>query len=126
MDSGHEESHQPAELDDHQSQRLVAVVRYHLAGDVEWRHFPLFILNKATSLAAIIFVACSYLVGKVFRNVGGNNTPSGGYPPASGYGNRLWSVGNTGNGTADIYEGGSGFSLNFGAATGPLPSTPIS
>jgi DMSO/TMAO reductase YedYZ heme-binding membrane subunit len=44
-----------------------AVVRYHLAGDVEWRHFPLFILNKATSLAAVVFVACSYLVGKVFR-----------------------------------------------------------
>jgi DMSO/TMAO reductase YedYZ heme-binding membrane subunit len=44
-----------------------AVVRYHLAGDVAWRHLPLFILNKATSLAAVIFVACSYLVGKVFR-----------------------------------------------------------
>ena len=29
-----------------------AVIRYHLAGDVPWRHFPLFILNKATSLAA--------------------------------------------------------------------------
>ena len=44
-----------------------AVVRYHLAGDVAWRHFPLFILNKATSLAAVIFVACSYLIGKIFR-----------------------------------------------------------
>jgi DMSO/TMAO reductase YedYZ heme-binding membrane subunit len=44
-----------------------AVIRYHLAGDVEWRHFPLFILNKATSLAAVIFVACSYLVGKIIR-----------------------------------------------------------
>jgi len=44
-----------------------AVVRYHLAGDVAWRHFPLFILNKATSLAAVIFVACSYLVGKIIR-----------------------------------------------------------
>ncbi len=32
-----------------------AVVRYHLVGDVAWRHFPLFILNKATSLAAVIF-----------------------------------------------------------------------
>ncbi len=46
---------------------LYAITRYHLAGDVEWRHFPLFILNKATSLAAVIFVACSYLVGKIFR-----------------------------------------------------------
>jgi DMSO/TMAO reductase YedYZ heme-binding membrane subunit len=44
-----------------------AVVRYHLAGPVEWRHFPLFILNKATSLAAVILVASSYLIGKVIR-----------------------------------------------------------
>jgi DMSO/TMAO reductase YedYZ heme-binding membrane subunit len=44
-----------------------AVVRYHLAGDVEWRHFPLFILNKATSLAAVLFVASSYLIGKIIR-----------------------------------------------------------
>jgi DMSO/TMAO reductase YedYZ heme-binding membrane subunit len=46
---------------------LYAIVRYHLVGDVEWRHFPLFILNKATSLAAVIFVAASYLVGKTIR-----------------------------------------------------------
>jgi len=44
-----------------------AIVRYHLAGDVEWRHFPLFIFNKATSLAAVVFVSCSYLIGKVIR-----------------------------------------------------------
>jgi DMSO/TMAO reductase YedYZ heme-binding membrane subunit len=44
-----------------------AVIRYHLAGDVPWRHFPLFILNKATSLAAVILVASSYLIGKVIR-----------------------------------------------------------
>jgi DMSO/TMAO reductase YedYZ heme-binding membrane subunit len=44
-----------------------AIVRYHLAGDVEWRHFPLFILNKATSLAAVIFVGSSYLIGKLIR-----------------------------------------------------------
>ena len=46
---------------------VYAVIRYHLAGDVAWTHFPLFILNKATSLAAVIFVACSYLVGKIIR-----------------------------------------------------------
>jgi len=46
---------------------VYAVVRYHLAGDVEWRHFPLFILNKATSLAAVIFVACSYLIKKIIH-----------------------------------------------------------
>jgi len=46
---------------------LYAIARYHLTGDVEWRHFPVFILNKATSLAAVIFVAASYLVGKIIR-----------------------------------------------------------
>jgi DMSO/TMAO reductase YedYZ heme-binding membrane subunit len=46
---------------------VYAVIRYHLAGDVAWAHFPLFILNKATSLAAVFFVASSYLVGKMFR-----------------------------------------------------------
>ena len=44
-----------------------AVVRYHFAGDVPWRHFPLFILNKATSMAAVFFVASSYLIGKIIR-----------------------------------------------------------
>ncbi len=46
---------------------VYAIIRYHLAGDVGWAHFPLFILNKATSLAAVFFVASSYLIGKVFR-----------------------------------------------------------
>ena len=32
---------------------------------LHWRHFPLFILNKVISLAAVGFVACSYLVGKI-------------------------------------------------------------
>lgn len=46
---------------------LYAIVRYHMAGDVSWNHFPLFILNKATSLAAVVFVASSYLVGKIIH-----------------------------------------------------------
>jgi len=46
---------------------LYSIVRYHFAGDVEWRQFPVFILNKATSLAAVIFVAASYLVGKIIH-----------------------------------------------------------
>ncbi|MHC5114715.1 MAG: hypothetical protein ACYTGP_09835 [Planctomycetota bacterium] len=46
---------------------VYAIVRYHLAGDVAWSHFPLFILNKATSLAAVIFVASSYLIGKIIH-----------------------------------------------------------
>ena len=44
-----------------------AILRYHVTGDVSWAHFPLFILNKATALAAVILVACSYLVGRVFK-----------------------------------------------------------
>jgi len=46
---------------------VYAIIRYHLAGDVAWAHFPLFIFNKATSLAAVFFVASSYLVGKVIH-----------------------------------------------------------
>lgn len=46
---------------------VYAIIRYHVAGDVAWRHFPAFILNKATSLAAVIFVAASYLIGKHIR-----------------------------------------------------------
>jgi DMSO/TMAO reductase YedYZ heme-binding membrane subunit len=46
---------------------LYAIIRYHLVGDVAWRHFPAFILNKATSLAAVVFVAASYLIGKTIR-----------------------------------------------------------
>ncbi len=44
---------------------LYAILRYHIAGNVAWAHFPLFILNKATSLAAVLFVASSYLIGRV-------------------------------------------------------------
>ena len=44
---------------------IYATVRYQIVGDVAWRHLPLFILNKATSLAAVVFVASSYLIGKV-------------------------------------------------------------
>ena len=44
-----------------------AVFRYHGSGEVAWSHFPLFILNKIISLAAIIFIACSYLIGRVIR-----------------------------------------------------------
>jgi DMSO/TMAO reductase YedYZ heme-binding membrane subunit len=46
---------------------VYAIVRYHVVGTVSWAHFPLFILNKVVSLAAVGFLACSYLVGRVFR-----------------------------------------------------------
>jgi DMSO/TMAO reductase YedYZ heme-binding membrane subunit len=44
-----------------------SILRYHITSEVTWAHFPLFILNKTTSLAAVVFVACSYLVGRVIR-----------------------------------------------------------
>jgi len=44
-----------------------AVVRYHVFAEVEWSHFPLYIGNKALSLAAVFFIACSYLIGKTLR-----------------------------------------------------------
>ena len=44
-----------------------SILRYHITSEVTWAHFPLFILNKATSLAAVGFVACSYLIGRVIR-----------------------------------------------------------
>jgi hypothetical protein len=46
---------------------VYSIVRYHVAGNVEWRHFPLFIHNKAISLAAVVFVACSYLINKIIN-----------------------------------------------------------
>lgn len=46
---------------------LYAILRYHIAKQVPWEHLPLFILNKAISFAAVVFVACSYLIGRVFR-----------------------------------------------------------
>ena len=46
---------------------VYAILRYHIAGNVAWAHFPLFIFNKATSLAAVFFVGSSYLIGKVIR-----------------------------------------------------------
>lgn len=46
---------------------IYAILRYHIAGDVPWAHFPLFILNKAASLAAVGFLAGSYLVGKLIH-----------------------------------------------------------
>lgn len=44
-----------------------SILRYHVTSEVALAHFPLFILNKATSLAAVVFVACSYLIGRIIR-----------------------------------------------------------
>ena len=43
------------------------IVRYQFVKDVPWVDFPLFILNKVTSLAAVVFIACSYLVGRTIK-----------------------------------------------------------
>jgi DMSO/TMAO reductase YedYZ heme-binding membrane subunit len=44
-----------------------AIIRYHLAAEIPWQHISLFILNKATSLSAVVFISCSYLIGKLIR-----------------------------------------------------------
>jgi DMSO/TMAO reductase YedYZ heme-binding membrane subunit len=44
-----------------------AIVRYHVFKGVEWEHFPLYIANKACSLAAVFFIGASYLIGKTIR-----------------------------------------------------------
>ena len=44
-----------------------AIVRYHVFQGVSWADFPLFIANKAISLAAVFFIAVSYLIGKTLR-----------------------------------------------------------
>lgn len=41
-----------------------AVVRYNVFKGVEWIHLPLYIVNKATSLSAVILLASAYLVGR--------------------------------------------------------------
>jgi DMSO/TMAO reductase YedYZ heme-binding membrane subunit len=44
-----------------------AIVRYHVFKGVELEHFPLYIANKACSLAAVFFIGASYLIGKTIR-----------------------------------------------------------
>jgi len=40
-----------------------AVIRYHFAGDVEWRHFPLFILNKHDPALRLVVIKFCGLMG---------------------------------------------------------------
>ncbi|MEP4486782.1 MAG: hypothetical protein ABJ013_14200 [Halioglobus sp.] len=40
-----------------------AVLRYHLAGDVPWKDFSLFILNKGLCLAAFILLTLNFALG---------------------------------------------------------------
>lgn len=46
-----------------------AVVRYHIAGDVPWNEFTLFILNKGLCLAAFILLTFNFALGPG-KNVG--------------------------------------------------------
>ena len=46
-----------------------AVVRYHIAGDVPWSEFSLFILNKGLCLAAFILLAFNFALGPA-KNMG--------------------------------------------------------
>lgn len=41
-----------------------AVLRYHIAGTVPWAELPVYVLNKAVSLAALAYLAFSYRAGK--------------------------------------------------------------
>lgn len=41
-----------------------AVVRYHVFKGVEWIHFPLYVMNKAVSLAAVALIGASYLAAR--------------------------------------------------------------
>ncbi len=41
---------------------VYAILRYHIAGNVAWAHFPLFIFNKATSLALVVGVVALFLL----------------------------------------------------------------
>ena len=42
---------------------LYVVIRYHIAGDVPWKDFPFFILNKAISLTAFILLTINFSLG---------------------------------------------------------------
>jgi len=46
-----------------------AIVRYHIAGDVPWDEFSLFILNKGLCLAAFILLTFNFALGPA-KNVG--------------------------------------------------------
>jgi len=46
-----------------------AVVRYHLAGDIPWKDFPLFILNKGLCLGAFVLLTLNFALGPA-KNLG--------------------------------------------------------
>ena len=48
---------------------VYVVLRYHIFGGVEWREFPLFVLNKAMALAGFLLVTYNFSFGP-FKNIG--------------------------------------------------------
>jgi DMSO/TMAO reductase YedYZ heme-binding membrane subunit len=46
-----------------------AVLRYHIAGDVPWKDFPFFILNKGLCLGAFVLLTFDFALGPA-RNLG--------------------------------------------------------
>ena len=46
-----------------------AILRYHIVGDVPWKDFPFFILNKGISLAAFILLTFNFSIGPL-KNIG--------------------------------------------------------
>ena len=46
-----------------------AVVRYHIAGPVPWKDFPMFILNKGLCLAGFILLTFNFTLGPL-NNLG--------------------------------------------------------
>lgn len=46
-----------------------AILRYHIVGDVPWKDFPFFILNKGISLAAFILLTLNFSLGPI-KNLG--------------------------------------------------------
>ena len=46
-----------------------AILRYHIVGDVPWKDFPFFILNKGISLTAFILLTFNFSIGPL-KNLG--------------------------------------------------------
>ena len=46
-----------------------AILRYHIVGDVPWKDFPFFILNKGISLSAFVLLALNFTLGPA-KNLG--------------------------------------------------------
>ena len=46
-----------------------AILRYHIVGDVPWKDFPFFILNKGISLSAFILLTFNFSIGPL-KNLG--------------------------------------------------------